>query len=55
MHGEDLDLCFRIRKWVIRYFTLGTSIIHHKGESTKSSLSYVNNFYSATQIFVKRT
>lgn len=56
MYGEDIDLCFRIKKngFKIFYFPEVTTI-HFKGESTrKTNLSYVNNFYGAMKIFVRK-
>lgn len=56
MYGEDIDLCYRIKKegWQI-FFTPATKAIHYKGESTKKSeFSFVSNFYSAMLIFTNK-
>ncbi|MBL8008101.1 MAG: glycosyltransferase [Ignavibacteria bacterium] len=56
MYGEDIDLCFRIKKAGFRIFYFPeVTTIHFKGESTrKTNLSYVNNFYGAMRIFVRK-
>jgi hypothetical protein len=56
MYGEDLDLCYRVKKTgkKIRY-TPETSIIHFKGESAKSIPFRARfHFYSAMIIFSKK-
>lgn len=56
MYGEDLDLCYRIKQngYSIYYYPEVTTI-HLKGESTrKTNVSFVNNFYGAMSIFVKK-
>lgn len=56
MYGEDIDLSYRIRQaGFSTYYFSETTIIHFKGESTqKDSLKYVNMFYDAMHIFVKK-
>jgi GT2 family glycosyltransferase/lipopolysaccharide/colanic/teichoic acid biosynthesis glycosyltransferase len=53
MYGEDLDLCYRIKRagWKI-YYLPTTQIIHYKGRSTEASASTVLDFYRAMYIFV---
>ena len=57
MYGEDLDLCYRIKKagWKI-YYVPYTEIIHFKGESTKTvpTIKNIRDFYSAMHIFVEK-
>lgn len=55
MYGEDLDLCYRIKKagWKI-YYVPTTQIIHYKGRSTEVSASTVLDFYRAMYIFVRK-
>lgn len=55
MYGEDLDLCYRIKKagWKI-YYVPTTQIIHYKGRSTEVSASTVLDFYRAMVIFVRK-
>lgn len=56
MYGEDLDLCFRVKKAGLAvYYAPVTATIHFKGESTKrSSLNEVKVFYDAMHIFIKK-
>ena len=56
MYGEDLDLCFKIKKNGFKvYYYPEVTTIHYKGESTrKTHLSYVNNFYGAMRIFIQK-
>ena len=56
MFGEDLDLCFRIKKnnFEIHYVPF-TEIIHFKGESVKSApLESIKWFYNAMDLFVNK-
>ncbi len=56
MYGEDLDLCYRMRRkgWKIAYVH-SASIIHYKGESSKrSSVNEIRNFYEAMEIFARK-
>jgi len=56
MYGEDLDLCYRVKKsgWKI-YYVHSTQIIHYKGESVRrSDIDDVALFYEAMRIFVRK-
>lgn len=56
MYGEDLDLCYRVQQAGYKnYYYPGTSIIHFKGQSSKTRAlgSYVN-FYQAMLVFVRK-
>jgi len=56
MYGEDLDLCYRVKKAGFKvYYVPTTATIHFRGESTKrSAINEVQVFYDAMHIFVKK-
>ena len=56
MYGEDIDLCYRIKKAGLAVFYVhSTSTVHFKGESTRRSvLNEVKVFYEAMRIFVQK-
>jgi GT2 family glycosyltransferase/lipopolysaccharide/colanic/teichoic acid biosynthesis glycosyltransferase len=56
MYGEDLDLCYRIKKagWKV-YYVHSTKVIHYKGESVRrSDINEVKVFYEAMRLFVRK-
>lgn len=56
MYAEDIDLSYRIQQAGFKnYYFPEISIVHFKGESTqKLSASYVQQFYGAMLLFVKK-
>ncbi|HRP01087.1 MAG TPA: glycosyltransferase [Candidatus Kapabacteria bacterium] len=56
MYGEDLDICYRVKKLHQKIMFLPeTSTIHYKGESTKrSNANDIKIFFDAMQIFVTK-
>ena len=53
MYGEDIDLCYTIRRSGFRNFYYGKySILHYKGESTVKDEVYLGRFYYAMAIFI---
>ena len=56
MYGEDVDLSYRIQQLGFNnYYLAQPAIIHFKGESTgQDTTRYINNFYEAMNIFVRK-
>lgn len=56
MYGEDIDLCYRVQKTGLKIsYVHTTSIIHHKGVSTRrSSINELKHFYEAMMIFSRK-
>ncbi|HDR04608.1 MAG TPA: glycosyltransferase [Candidatus Marinimicrobia bacterium] len=54
MYGEDLDLCYRVKKAGYEiWYVAETSIIHYKGESSRfAPFDSIVAFYKAMDIFV---
>ncbi len=55
MYAEDIDLSYRIVEagYINRYIADNT-IIHFKGESTRKDRKYIEHFYGAMILFVKK-
>lgn len=55
MYGEDIDLSIRINQSGYKNYYLGSiSVIHLKGGSTEYSNKYIEDFYDAMNVFIKK-
>ncbi|KFC19774.1 glycosyltransferase family 2 protein [Chryseobacterium sp. FH1] len=55
MYGEDIDLCYTILRKGYRNIYYGKySILHYKGESTVKDKVYLDRFFGAMDIFIKK-
>ena len=55
MYGEDIDLSIRIIQAGYKNYYLGTiTVTHLKGGSTKYNAKYIQDFYGAMNLFVKK-
>lgn len=55
MYGEDIDICYTILQHGYKNFYFGKySILHYKGESTMKDEVYLQRFYGAMHIFIKK-
>lgn len=56
MYGEDIDLCYKIKRAGYKvFYTPRTTAIHFKGESTRrSNINQTYEFYRAMSVFVEK-
>lgn len=55
MYGEDIDLCYTfLQNGYQNYYYGQMSILHIKGESTVKDKIYLERFYGAMDIFIKK-
>ncbi len=55
MYGEDIDLCYTfLQNGCQNYYYGQMSILHIKGESTVKDKIYLERFYGAMDIFIKK-
>lgn len=55
MYGEDIDLCYTILQRGYKNFYYGkSSILHYKGESTVYDKIYLDRFFGAMDVFIKK-
>ena len=55
MYGEDIDLWYTLlRKGYKNWYFGKSSVLHIKGESTVKDKKYLENFYGAMQIFIRK-
>ncbi|MNK82334.1 N-acetylglucosaminyl-diphospho-decaprenol L-rhamnosyltransferase [compost metagenome] len=55
MYGEDIDLCYTILRKDYKNIYYGKySILHYKGESTVKDKIYLDRFFGAMDIFIKK-
>ena len=55
MYGEDIDLSIRINQAGYKNYYLGNiTVTHLKGGSTIYNYKYVDDFYDAMKLFVKK-
>jgi GT2 family glycosyltransferase len=52
MFGEDIELSYRFKNiGYCNFYDGNMTIVHFKGESTKTNINYLKNFYGAMEIY----
>ena len=55
LYGEDVDLCYRLKKAGFNNMYYGkVSFLHYKNETSKNSLKALESFYKSMQIFYNK-